>query len=72
LTGDDLADLEELFDEADEDGDRRIEFPAFAQLLDDLGADMEYDELRTGFRKIDRDHDGAVDFKDFVEWWRGR
>jgi Ca2+-binding EF-hand superfamily protein len=71
LSGDELADLEELFDEIDEDGDQRIQFTGFSQLLEDLGADMEYEEQRAGFRKIDRDHDGAVDFTDFVDWLRG-
>jgi Ca2+-binding EF-hand superfamily protein len=72
LSGDELADLEELFDQIDEDGDQRIQFAEFSQLLDDLGADMQYEEQRTGFRKIDTNHDGAIDFKDFVDWWRAR
>ena len=72
LSGDELADLEELFDDVDEDGDNRIQFPEFSQLLDDLGADMEYEEMRAGFRRIDSNHDGAIDFTDFVDWWRGR
>jgi hypothetical protein len=71
LSGDELADLEELFDEIDEDGDQRIQFTEFSQLLDDLGADMGYEEQRAGFRRIDRNQDGAVDFKDFVDWVRG-
>lgn len=71
LSGDDLADLEELFDEADEDGDQKIQFAEFSQLLDSLGADMEYEEMRSGFRKIDANRDGAIEFQDFVEWVRG-
>ena len=70
LSGDELADLEELFDEVDEDGDHRIQFAEFSQLLDDLGTDMEYEEMRNGFRRIDRNQDGAIEFKEFVEWVR--
>lgn len=71
LSGDDLADLELLFDEVDEDGDQKIQFAEFSQVLDSLGADMQYEEMRNGFRKIDTNCDGAIDFKDFVEWVRG-
>ena len=72
LSPDELADLEELFDEVDEDGDQRLQFAEFSQLLDDLGVDMQSEELRAGFRKIDVNRDGAIDFKEFLDWWRQR
>jgi Ca2+-binding EF-hand superfamily protein len=70
LSGDDVADLQEEFDAADEDGDQRIEFTEFARILDDMGAEMSYEEQRAGFRKADKNHDGAIDFQEFLDWWR--
>ena len=37
LSSDELADLDEQFDECDVDGDQRIDFIEFSQLLENLG-----------------------------------
>ena len=54
LSPDELADLEELFDEIDEDGDERLQFAEFSQLLDDLGVEMQSEELRGGSARSTR------------------
>ena len=34
-----------------------------------LEADMSNNDIRTGFAEIDTDHDGAIEFDEFVAWW---
>ncbi len=72
MSADELADFEEVFDSLDEDGDRRITFAEFSQLLDDLGADMGHEEIHAGFRRIDHDKDGAISFDELIDWWKKR
>lgn len=71
LTGDELADLQEQFDECDADGDGRIDFTEFSQLLENLGSEVPPERRRSQFDVIDLDHDGAIDRAEFMEWWRG-
>ena len=55
------------FNDANKDG--LIGLEEFRELLEDLEADMSERESRIGFHEIDTDHDGAIDFKEFVAWW---
>lgn len=71
LTSDEIADLEEQFDECDADGDARITFAEFSQLLENLGSEVPPERRRSQFDVIDLDHDGAIDRAEFMEWWRG-
>ncbi len=64
-----LAELREDFDFNDDNGDGRLSFDEFAELLEDLEADMSDDEARIGFDAIDTDGDGAIEFDEFVAWW---
>ena len=61
--------LKENFEQADSDGDGRINFAEFSSLLQDLEAGMTVDELRIGFHEIDTDHDGLIDLQEFIAWW---
>jgi len=69
-SGDELAEIEEQFDECDADGDQRIDFREFSQLLENLGADVPPAQRRSRFNEIDSDHVGAIDRREFTEWWR--
>jgi Ca2+-binding EF-hand superfamily protein len=70
LTSDELADLAEQFDECDADGDQRIDFTEFSQLLENLGSDIAPAQRRARFDAIDLNHDGAIDRNEFMQWWR--
>jgi Ca2+-binding EF-hand superfamily protein len=71
LSSDELADLDEQFDECDADGDQRIDFTEFSQLLENLGSEVPPAQRRTRFDEIDVDHNGAIDRREFMDWWRG-
>jgi Ca2+-binding EF-hand superfamily protein len=64
-----LAELREDFEFNDSNGDGRIEYDEFRELLEFLEADMSSADVRTGFAEIDTDHDGAIEFDEFVAWW---
>jgi len=71
LNSDELADLDEQFDECDADGDQRIAFTEFEQLLENLGSELSSAQRRSHFDAIDANHDGAIDRREFMDWWRG-
>lgn len=66
-----LDELRETFDYNDRDGDGLIELDEFVAMLEELEADTSEAETRVGFRDIDTNDDGKIDFAEFVAWWTG-
>ena len=64
-----LDELREAFDYNDRDNDGRIQVDEFSAMLDELEADMSAKEIEIGFKDIDTNDDGLVDFDEFVDWW---
>jgi calmodulin len=64
-----LDELREAFDYNDRDGDGRIQLDEFSDMLDELEADMSEKEIEIGFKDIDTNDDGLIDFQEFVAWW---
>lgn len=64
-----LDELREAFDYNDRDNDGRIQLAEFAAMLDELEADMSSNEIEIGFKDIDTNDDGLIDFAEFVDWW---
>jgi Ca2+-binding EF-hand superfamily protein len=64
-----LDELREAFDYNDRDNDGRIQLDEFAAMLDELEADMSGNEIEIGFKDIDTNDDGLIDFGEFVAWW---
>jgi calmodulin/calcium-binding protein CML/plastin-2 len=64
-----LDELREAFDYNDRDADGLLQLDEFAQMLDELEAEMSEAEIRTGFGDIDKNDDGRIDFTEFVAWW---
>jgi calmodulin len=69
LDEEELDEVREAFDYNDRDEDGLIDLEEFADMLDDLEADMSDTEMRAGFREIDTNHDGKIDFGEFAAWW---
>lgn len=61
--------LKEEFVQADKDRDGRIDVLEFTSLMQGLEAGMSRTDLSIGFREIDTDADGLIDFQEFVDWW---
>jgi Ca2+-binding EF-hand superfamily protein len=64
-----LDELREAFDYNDRDSDGRIQLDEFAAMLDELEADMSPNDVEIGFKDIDTNDDGLIDFTEFVAWW---
>ena len=64
-----LDELREAFDYNDRDGDGRIQLDEFSAMLDELDAEMSRQEIEIGFKDIDTNDDGLIDFDEFVAWW---
>ncbi|HET8696555.1 MAG TPA: EF-hand domain-containing protein [Gammaproteobacteria bacterium] len=69
LSEEQLDELRESFDYNDRDGDGRIQLDEFVGMLDELEAEMSEDEAQTGFKDIDSNDDGLIDFAEFCAWW---
>ena len=64
-----LDELREAFDYNDRDNDGRIQLDEFSAMLDELEAEMTGKEIEIGFKDIDTNDDGLIDFAEFVDWW---
>lgn len=64
-----MDELREAFDYNDRDSDGRIQLDEFSAMLDDLEADMTRHDVEIGFKDIDTNDDGLIDFQEFVAWW---
>ena len=69
LTQEQLDELREDFVYNDGDGDGRIDYREFVELMGLLDEDLDEGACRIGFREIDSDRDGAIEFEEFVDWW---
>jgi calmodulin len=68
-SADELDELREAFDYNDRDKDGRIQLDEFSAMLDELEAEMSPEEVEIGFKDIDTNDDGLIDFDEFVAWW---
>lgn len=68
-TDEQLDELREAFDYNDRDKDGRIQLDEFSAMLDELEADMSPTDIEIGFKDIDTNDDGLIDFDEFVAWW---
>ena len=69
LTADRIDDIEELFDQADQDGDDQISLTEFRGLMVALDRRMHDNAVATSFLEIDTNRDGRISFAEFRSWW---
>ena len=68
-TEEELDELREAFDYNDRDSDGKIQLDEFSSMLDELEAEMSKSDIEIGFKDIDTNDDGLIDFEEFVAWW---
>ena len=64
-----VATLREDFDYFDRNDDGRMDLEEFTRFLTAVGADMSELECGLGFREVDTDRDGVIEFEEFLDWW---
>ena len=62
--------LKEAFDFSDGDSNGKIDFLEFVAMLEGLEAGIDAAQTQFGFKEVDTDGDGMINFDEFVEWWR--
>ena len=65
-----LDDTQELFARVDDDGDGRIDFAEFKELLLELDDRRSADACFVAFCSIDTNNDGHIGFEELRAWWR--
>ncbi len=64
-----LNELEEIFDGCDKDGNDRIGWDEFCNMLDQLTGEKTLREKAETFDRVDTNHTGAITFDEFCAWW---
>jgi Ca2+-binding EF-hand superfamily protein len=64
-----VEEIEELFEQNDTDGNGDIDFDEFKTLMGELDPQMQPSSLAVGFRDIDTNQDGRINFDEFLVWW---
>ncbi len=59
-----------IFDRYDEDGSGTIEHSEFRHMIKDLGVEMTRAEFQEAVTMLDCDHNGKIDFEEFLLWWK--
>jgi calcium-binding protein CML len=63
------AELRIAFARFDADGDGRINFGEFADLMGELGDELSHPEKLLAFEATDANGDGWIAYEEFVAWW---
>jgi Ca2+-binding EF-hand superfamily protein len=64
-----IAEIDALFAQADQDHDGQINFTEFKALVRELDADMSEAELRVGFTETDANQNSRINIDEFRTWW---
>jgi len=64
-----IEEIEELFEQNDTDGNGDIDFAEFQALMRELDETLSQHALEIGFREIDSNRDGRINFDEFIDWW---
>lgn len=72
ISADKLAEIREIFEHFDTNGDDRIERSEFDRLLAALGGPVDPSEAAAGLEILDADGSGFIEFGEFVDWWANR
>jgi Ca2+-binding EF-hand superfamily protein len=64
-----LAEIDALFAQADQDDDGQINLAEFKAMVRELDAQMDEAALRVGFSETDVNGNGRINIDEFRAWW---
>jgi calmodulin len=65
-----LATIKSDFEFFDRDSNGKIDMAEFIELLTALAPKTKANHVDEGFRLIDTNNDGFIDFEEFLAWWQ--
>ena len=65
-----IAEIRDHFEFFDRNHNDLLEEREFVQLFKILAPDASKEMALRGFRTIDKDDNGGIDFDEFLEWWQ--
>ena len=68
----DLAEVREIFDHYDADGNGVVDADEFARLCRTLDPEFDEAEIKVGLSIVDHNGNGQIEFEEFVSWWQTR
>jgi len=69
LTQEKIAEVRHNFEFFDRDSNGYIDQEEFAELLTVIEPRAREEEIEKGFREVDSDGDGSIDYSEFMAWW---
>ena len=70
LTEEKIAEIKSDFSFFDKDGNGQIDLPEVIELLTVLSPKTKMSHVEEGFKIIDDNDDGYIDFEEFLAWWQ--
>lgn len=65
-----ISDIRKEYDYFDKDNNGQLDLQEFIELLTILSPKTKANRVEEGFNLIDDNHDGFIDFEEFLEWWK--
>ncbi len=69
LSSEKIKEIRENFNFFDRDDNGMIDDKEFSELLLTIEPRAQKDEIENGFKEVDTDSDGSIDFPEFLAWW---
>ena len=70
LSDEKIEEIKKDFSFFDRDGNRQIDLTEFIELLTVISPKTKASHVEEGFKLIDENNDGFIDFEEFLEWWQ--
>ena len=70
LSAEKIEEARKEFTFFDKDGNGQIDLAEFVELLTILSPKTKASRVQEGFKLIDSNDDGFIDFDEFLEWWQ--
>lgn len=70
LSDSEIQEIKSNFEFFDRDGNGQIDLPEFIELLTVISPKTKASHVEDGFKLIDSNSDGFIDFDEFLAWWR--
>ncbi|MBO1255722.1 EF-hand domain-containing protein [Alteromonas sp. 5E99-2] len=70
LSAEKISEIRKEFAFFDRDGNGQIELSEFVELLTCLSPKTKVSVVEEGFKLIDENDDGFIDFDEFLTWWQ--